>query len=81
MHAWRQIMLQVGHFQLLDEQSLLQSSACSSGKVDEVAVRKLCQDLMQSWFLAEGHARPALIRRACFGSELDTQIFDGSDLG
>ena len=74
-------MLQVGHFQLLDEQSLLQRSACSSGKVDEVAVHELCQDLMLSWFRDEGQARPALIRRACLESRLDTQLFDVSDLG
>ena len=73
-------MLQVGHFQLLDEQSLLQRSACSSGKVDEVAVRELCQDLMLSWFRAD-QARPALIRRACIKSNLDTQLFDVSSLG
>lgn len=39
----------MGHFQVLDQKSFLQASACSSGKVDEAAVRATCRQLLLDW--------------------------------
>ena len=33
----------------MDQQSFLQRSACSSGKVDEAVVRETCRELILNW--------------------------------
>ncbi|KAG1662327.1 hypothetical protein FOA52_011485 [Chlamydomonas sp. UWO 241] len=43
------VLRQVGHFQLLDERTFLQESACSAGRVDEAALRALCAGLLVDW--------------------------------
>jgi hypothetical protein len=41
--AWELLLPEAGHFQLLDEQSLLQRAVCAVGPVDDAAVRNIAQ--------------------------------------
>ena len=41
--AWELVLREAGHFQLLDEQSLLQRAVCAVGPVDDAAVRNVAQ--------------------------------------
>lgn len=41
--AWELLLREAGHFQLLDEQSLLQRAVCAVGPVEDAAVRNVAQ--------------------------------------
>ena len=41
--AWEVLLCDAGHFQLLDEQSLLQRAVCAVGPIEDAAVRNVAQ--------------------------------------
>ncbi|KAK9908726.1 hypothetical protein WJX75_001965 [Coccomyxa subellipsoidea] len=47
--AWEVVLASAGHFQFLDEQSMLQRAVCAVGPVDDQSVRKVAQTVMVAW--------------------------------
>lgn len=68
---------QVGHFQLLDELTFVQRSACSSGKVDEERLRVLIAQVLLFWLEGVARSEKNIVRieTECRDASVECAVF------
>ncbi|CAL8460752.1 g283 [Coccomyxa elongata] len=80
--AWEVVLGSAGHFQFLDEQSMLQRAVCAVGPVEDSSVREIAQTVMVAWgeIMLKGRSlRPELVTPDLTDGDLVAALPSGSE--